>query len=477
VYVYDIANRLIEVDGVSYTWDANGNLLNDGMRTYTYNHANRLVGVSQGGDEYAFGYNGIGDRLKQTVNGDPTAYTLDLNVGLTQVLADGTNAYMYGLGRIGEAQPDGWMYHLPDALGSVRQLVDPPGGISLARSYEPFGSPLDFAGGLTSSYGFTGEWTDTSGLLHLRARYYIPSQGCFLTRDVWASDYKKPMSLHYWLYALANPINFSDPSGLIPKRHEIGTKFIYSCNCGWIDFGHANPANAYDIFRLLSSSPTPPQNAEVRNDLLAIDLKVHLPIISFIALSKTAVVKAGLSGQSMEEVALGMYMEREDIRERYQSWPVARWIGKSGYSEEDLTSNLIGFYMAKYGYSDVRQGYKINESNPAWIWLSNICEFPEDLEEAKQWSKDVFDTYPEFRQGIKEWGKPRVECTSDIDKLCFGPRGWPSQFRTINPQDPAPWNDWWLYSPSRELVDGRLISRDCRLLEMNVVFRLSHLRE
>jgi hypothetical protein len=26
-YVYDIVNRLIEVDGVSYTWDANGNLL------------------------------------------------------------------------------------------------------------------------------------------------------------------------------------------------------------------------------------------------------------------------------------------------------------------------------------------------------------------------------------------------------------------------------------------------------------------
>jgi len=29
-YVYDNANRLTEVDGVSYTWSANGNLLSDG---------------------------------------------------------------------------------------------------------------------------------------------------------------------------------------------------------------------------------------------------------------------------------------------------------------------------------------------------------------------------------------------------------------------------------------------------------------
>jgi hypothetical protein len=69
----------------------------------------------------SFGYNGLGDRLQQTVNATPTTYTLDLNVGLPQVLADGTNTYLYGLGRIGEQQPGGFAYHLPDALGSVRQ--------------------------------------------------------------------------------------------------------------------------------------------------------------------------------------------------------------------------------------------------------------------------------------------------------------------------------------------------------------------
>ena len=33
-YQYDDANRLSSVDGVAYTWDDSGTLLNDGMNTY-----------------------------------------------------------------------------------------------------------------------------------------------------------------------------------------------------------------------------------------------------------------------------------------------------------------------------------------------------------------------------------------------------------------------------------------------------------
>lgn len=47
-YNYDIANRLADVDGVAYVYDDNGNLLNDGVNTYTYDPANRLKAVSSG---------------------------------------------------------------------------------------------------------------------------------------------------------------------------------------------------------------------------------------------------------------------------------------------------------------------------------------------------------------------------------------------------------------------------------------------
>ena len=45
-YVYDDANRLASVDGVNYTFDDNGNLLNDGVNAYVYDSANRLISAT-----------------------------------------------------------------------------------------------------------------------------------------------------------------------------------------------------------------------------------------------------------------------------------------------------------------------------------------------------------------------------------------------------------------------------------------------
>ncbi len=103
-YTYDIANRLTSVNGQPYTWDDNGNLLNDGAQTYTYDQANRLKTAVQGATTYTFGYNGVGDRLSQTVGITTTRYVLDPAAGLTQVLADGTNIYIYGNDRLAQYQ-------------------------------------------------------------------------------------------------------------------------------------------------------------------------------------------------------------------------------------------------------------------------------------------------------------------------------------------------------------------------------------
>ena len=156
----------------AYTWDANGNLLNDGTSTHAYDAANRLVEVEQGGDTYTFAYNGLGDRLRQTVNSVPTHYSLDLHGGLTQVLDDGPNSYLYGMARLGELQPGGFVYHLGDALGSVRQLSDVIGEVTLAHSFQPFGSSLESIGTGSTSIGFAGEQHDGVGLVFMRARYY-----------------------------------------------------------------------------------------------------------------------------------------------------------------------------------------------------------------------------------------------------------------------------------------------------------------
>ena len=180
-YVYDDANRLTSVNGVTYTWDANGNLLNDGVNAYAYDSANRLRSVSNQSTVSSYQYNGLGDRLSQTVNGNTTNYTLDLNAGLTQVLNDGTNTYLYGNGRIAQVSTT-TEYFLGDALGSVRQLTNQSGQVTYARAYDPYGTATSTSGPSSTAYGYTGEFTSNE-LVYLRARLYAPYLNQFAQPD------------------------------------------------------------------------------------------------------------------------------------------------------------------------------------------------------------------------------------------------------------------------------------------------------
>ena len=101
---------------------------------------------------------------------------------MTQVLNDGENTYVYGLGRISQINSE-TEYFLTDALGSVRQLTDGAGEITLAKSYQPYGEVLTSAGNSESPFAYTGEQTDSNGLTYLRARYYDSNDGRFLTKD------------------------------------------------------------------------------------------------------------------------------------------------------------------------------------------------------------------------------------------------------------------------------------------------------
>ena len=215
-YSYDVANRLTSVDGQAYAWDANGNLLFDGFKTYTYDHANRLSSIVQGPDVYGFGYNGLGDRLQQTVNGATSNYTLDIEAGLTQVLSDGGTDFIYGVGRIAQQGAAGREYFLGDALNSARQLVNDAGRVGLGRAYEPFGDLLSIAGEIQTAYGFAGEWTDATGLINLRARYYQPTTGRFVQPDPFGGFPTRPVSLNAYPYAYDNPLLYTDASGRNP---------------------------------------------------------------------------------------------------------------------------------------------------------------------------------------------------------------------------------------------------------------------
>ncbi len=156
-----------------------------------------------------------------------THYTLDLNAGLTQVLQDGTNSYLYGVNRIAQVSETQTGYFLPDALGSVRQMTDEEGEVTLTQSYAPYGEVLESQGTATTDYAFTGEDYDAlTGLVYMRARYYQPADGRFVSKDIWPTNVRNPMSYNSWLYVTGDPINYKDPTGHI-EQSETGAADQY----------------------------------------------------------------------------------------------------------------------------------------------------------------------------------------------------------------------------------------------------------
>jgi YD repeat-containing protein len=182
VYEYDDANRLTKMDGVTYTWDANGNLRNDGVFTFTYDAANRLI-TATNGTTLTLGYrhNGDGVLVAQTVDGVETTFVQDVGGSLPQILVEtsggSTKRLLYGVaGVLAWAEGDAWVYPLKDALGSVRQLTDEDRQIDDEATYSPFGVPDD--GDAGALHGSTGErWYGGVGLVYLRARWLDPFTG------------------------------------------------------------------------------------------------------------------------------------------------------------------------------------------------------------------------------------------------------------------------------------------------------------
>ena len=171
-----------------------------------------------GGASYA--YDGAGNRIQQTVSATVTNYLLDLQPGLVNVLQATTGAnttrYVHAPRGI-HAQKDAsgnWEWMLQDGLGSVRSVVNSSLNSLESRLYDPYGTPFGTSGTSQTSYGFTGEQTDGSGQVYLRARYYAPSLGVFTELDPFEGSFGRPMSLNRYSWVQGNTPNATDPAGL-----------------------------------------------------------------------------------------------------------------------------------------------------------------------------------------------------------------------------------------------------------------------
>jgi RHS repeat-associated protein len=210
-YSYNPLNQLTSDGTKNYSYDANGNLLSDGVNAYTWDRANRLL--TFGGSSYE--YNGLGQRVKQTVNSIATQYLLDVQPGLYKVLAatTGSNTDRYIHDPMGIAQHEdnagNWHFLTKDGLGTVRHVYDDMLSEVYAVERDPYGVELADSGTNPTPFEYTGEPLDQNDLLHLRARYYDPALGTFVSLD--------PLeTVNRYGYTAGDPINHIDNTGLAP---------------------------------------------------------------------------------------------------------------------------------------------------------------------------------------------------------------------------------------------------------------------
>jgi RHS repeat-associated protein len=216
---YDANDRLL-----SDAYDANGNTTSADGRAFAYDFENRIKSADNGAVRIT--YDGDGNLAAKTVGGVTTQYLVDdVNpTGYSQVVEEIVNGqvqtqYTYGHAILSQRRSvgGGWAvsFYSTDGHGSVRQLTDETGAVTDTYTYDAFGKLISRTGTTLNLYLYAGERFDADlGLYYLRARHYNADRGRFFSMDPHPGGTYDPASLHKYLYAHADPINFTDPSGL-----------------------------------------------------------------------------------------------------------------------------------------------------------------------------------------------------------------------------------------------------------------------
>ena len=117
---------------------------------------------------------------------------------------------------------------------------------------------------------------------------------------------------------------------------------IYTNKCGWVDLGHANPSGAARLWlQLLTGNQT---TSKPQFDLSYSQMMGNR--WAKVGVIRRYSVNSGLSVDQLKSVALSIFFDVSHSFETLQGNWLFKHFTNSGYSAEDLVSNLIGFYRA-----------------------------------------------------------------------------------------------------------------------------------
>jgi RHS repeat-associated protein len=224
-YAYNALNQLVSLTDENgtrvFSYDANGNCVNDGKRLYEWDVQNRLIRVIVPNEgEVRFRYRADGMRVeKQVVGGLTTKYVYDGQTVIGEMRSDGTKRW-YVPGAMGyvcriDEDANGQIlardYFVYDGLGSCRALVSSNGIVVAKYDYDVYGSVRGQEGQRANSFKYVaqiGHPTDEeTGLIYMRARYYDPEIGRFISEDPGFNR------VNWYQYADGNPVNRLDGNG------------------------------------------------------------------------------------------------------------------------------------------------------------------------------------------------------------------------------------------------------------------------
>ncbi|MGO8866374.1 MAG: RHS repeat-associated core domain-containing protein [Alphaproteobacteria bacterium] len=226
---YNTLNALTNLSGQAFTYDADGNLLSDGARNYTWDAENRLVGMTypgQTGKATAFAYDGLGRRtaISSTPTGGGSAVTVSYlwcSARLCQA-RNSSNAVTrehYAEGELVPGSPAQPYYYGPDQLGSVRRAFASTSSAP-AYSYDPYGNPLHATAPVTD-FVYAGMFYNAdSGLYLTQYRAYNPAIGRWLSRDPFGESSDPAANLYR--YVNNDPVNVADPNGFLGIVYTLG---------------------------------------------------------------------------------------------------------------------------------------------------------------------------------------------------------------------------------------------------------------
>ncbi len=224
-YSFDVNNR---ITASVYTYDAAGNVINDGTHSYTYDAENRIVKVD-GGSTALYSYDAEGRRVAKSdwTTGKQYEYLFDGAQAITE-LQSGTattiRSEVYASGRhlVTQNVSLGTSYFIhTDWLGTERARTSLSGSVVETCTSLAYGDSLTCTGTDVSPLHFTGKMRDNeTGLDEFPARYYSSGLGRWYSPD-WASaqvpvpyaDLYSPQTLNLYDYVGSDPTNHADADG------------------------------------------------------------------------------------------------------------------------------------------------------------------------------------------------------------------------------------------------------------------------